>query len=476
MGDAAMIKKIIIVSILILSLFSLLLLSSCSSQSKSDYSSFTSDAARQELLDGELKDFLAVNGGNRTSQTKLSGKDDLDGEKEAARYICSKLNEYAGSEVAVIKEFVATTSYGDEFTSQNVVLSISATSPSASNKKMIFGAYYDNSYETVEAVQSNSGLFPFYSANRGASYYITGTKAEGAMESGMSVAILLDLARRICADRDNLKANVDIVFYGLGALSEYGSYKYSQSIALEDILIAFNVSQLGGDNLYYYCDEVSTIHGDYINKIADEGGMGSCISEQKAGTIKYAQTSEALPYLPAPLNNDSATFFDSCNICSITSGAERNPFFFSSKESDSHENISATSSDSYKQLQKYNENYLKQMDIVSSLLTKAAFDEEMVSACEESFLNKPSYVYLSSTLWLNITVGVLISALIFLVAFLTKVIEKRHPFNPMPKNEKREDVFGDGFGGPSDGGQDFSKGDGSGSGEPENPFEDFFKN
>lgn len=53
--------------------------------------------------------------------------------------------------------------------------------------------------------------------------YFAGTKAEGAMSDGTSVAVMLRLCEYFAGKTDELTVDINFVFYGMGCYDYYGA-------------------------------------------------------------------------------------------------------------------------------------------------------------------------------------------------------------------------------------------------------------
>lgn len=179
------------------------------------------------------------------------------GEKQAANYIKSKLDEIcqensnlsAVSSSSVkdgIQQFTYT--YLENKKSQNIVYFNKASIET--DKKVIIACNYDAyayDYDMFEEV------------------YI---ESEAINGSAASVTLLLTLTKSFSSL--NLPYNVEIVFFGAGEADGAGSSFYTKGIdeqSKQNILCMINIDSIAvGENLYFYVDEVSTKLSDFVGE------------------------------------------------------------------------------------------------------------------------------------------------------------------------------------------------------------------
>ena len=262
----------------------LLLVVSLSACGAVDYSSVAGEGSgllysAADMKSG-LKEFLE-NNADRTSLVKELKPEDGDGEKKAAEWIADKLEELTGVRGKV--ESTGDRRVGqDVFSSQNVVYSVRSTS--ASGKRIVIGAHYDNLYADVMSAS-------------GRGYYTLGTKAEGAVGNGAAVAVMLEMCRYFGQNADRLNTNVDFVFYGMGCVDYGGAEAYRESLGengRENTILAVTLDGLGGDELWMYFDETETAHGEFMMNIASTRGYGELVGEPP---VMQADPAEALSWM-----------------------------------------------------------------------------------------------------------------------------------------------------------------------------------
>ena len=405
---------------------------------------------------GELEAFLSACP-DRTSLSKDESPEEGNGESAAAEYIASRLETLTGTrgDIRTFRQRL----YGDEFASSNVVYTVKASE--ANNPegcKVIIGAHYDNTYLSS----------PMGGEYRGYDYFM-GTKAEGAMSEGTSVAIMLRMCEYFAQISDELTVDIDFVFYGMGCIEYSGAQKYYESLGetgRSKIKLVVTLDNIGGDDLYMYFDEAPTSHGKFMMGVARSVGYGDYVSEPPAmqTDLPFA-TVDSLPYTPYALLNDSSVYFDNENVCVMTSGSD-NTFLLYRQNGYGKADISGASSDTLENLSQKFPGYADQMSVVADLLTKTVTYEGFAEACGEG--RSVSYGFWTSALAAYIVCAVLGLALFGVTLAVVSKLRKKYA-EPSAKHNIKIAVFGMDYEEPKDGDIFFDIHSGN-----EDPFSDAF--
>ena len=380
-----------------------------------------------------LKEFLE-NNADRTSLVKELKPEDGDGEKKAAEWIADKLEELTGVRGKV--ESTGDRRVGqDVFSSQNVVYSVRSTS--ASGKRIVIGAHYDNLYADVMSAS-------------GRGYYTLGTKAEGAVGNGAAVAVMLEMCRYFGQNADRLNTNVDFVFYGMGCVDYGGAEAYRESLGesgRENTILAVTLDGLGGDELWMYFDETETAHGEFMMNIASTRGYGELVGEPP---VMQADPSEALtdklPYTPYALINESSLYFGSNNICTVTSGSDFT-FLLGSEKWYGSSDAEYTSADTLATLEQNNRGYAEQMCIAADELTCSIFHPAFAEVCTQK---NTSYAWLTGQIAAYVGGALLAAGLLVFTILMTRHLKKKYTDQGVRRNVKVA-VFGMDYEDPKDG-------------------------
>lgn len=408
----------------------------------SDYTSAYNNAnmyyKSSDAFEEELNAFLAANA-DRTCLVPENSPEDGNGEYRAAEWIARRLEEKTGvrGEIEPFERDV----YMDTFKSQNVVYSVK--SPAENNpegKRVVIGAHYDNMYTRCETAN-------------GAGYYFTGTRAEGAMDNGAAVAVMLVMCEYFQKNAAALETDIDFVFYGMGCIDYGGADEYFYGLSSEErqnVLMAATLTKLGGDKLWFYFDEQPTEHGDFIMGVAQKDGYGEYISEPPvAQADPDAIYTDQLPYTPYSLMNESSVYFGKTNVCSVTTGSD-STFLLYDQDGYGRENISGTTSDTLAALKSANPGYADQLLITAEVLTRSIMCGGFTQACETSLENIGSYRWMTSRLAAYITGGVLAAGVLIFTILMTKHLRKKYADTDVKRNIKVA-VFGMDYEKPEDG-------------------------
>ncbi|HEY8443959.1 MAG TPA: M28 family peptidase [Clostridia bacterium] len=297
-----------------------------------------------------------------------------------------------------------------KLTSQNVIAKLDL----GKSKQVIISAHYDNLYGSKD---------------------IEGFGAEGAYNNGSGVAVMLSLAKRFSElkEEGNLNLDFNIIFLALGGDEPglYGASYYVKNMMPREIsgtLLAVNLDCVGGgDYLYLYCDELSTVHEKYIKDIADKNNLD--IKLPPANKKTATASTPLVPYLHYGLN--------SANIYFLSAGINSANFFSRNwdtnnkigiVESEKNKPIIYTVDDNRETLRRlYGDSFIKKMNTAANIIFYALTDKDFVKTMEQSSANKPDYKWLvNSSLMAYIKFG-LIVIMIAAVILIVRNLNVRYP-------------------------------------------------
>lgn len=340
-------------------------------------------------------------------------------ELDTAQWIEQKFNDF-GLE-SKIQSFDA--DYNNKTVkSQNVV----GVLDNGKEKQVIICAHYDNIY---------------------GSDLIKGYQAEGAYNNGSGVAVMFALAQYFGTSSPELDFN--IIFLALGAEEPglYGS-KYYESQMLpsqkSDTLLVIDLDCVGGgDYLYLYCDEVNTIHQQFIKNIADNNNLALRLPPSNKKT--FTASTPLTPYLHYGLN--------SANLYFLKSGINSAHFFSRNwdtnkkigvVESQNHPSIIYTENDNLKTLQEYyGDTFIQKMDTAADIIYYTLTDSNFVSGMQNSAAQKSDYsLLINRNLVTFIKLGLLIVMGVIVLLLLRRFIN-RYPVPVIKIRQVPPAVFGD---------------------------------
>lgn len=305
------------------------------------------------------------------------------GEKNSAVYIAGKLNEikvegvnvYTGADgdntrdgllqsfERVVEEYDSTTeSYNNvTISSQNVV---AYKRCGVSNAPLL----------VVAAPLSN--VYGLYESDS-----TTPCENEGAYESSSAVAVAIAVARDI--KRTNLDYDIVFLFYGADYYDNMGiSYFFKE--CEQDILGVIDLYAIGGgDDLYLYCDEISTKHESFLTKRIKKFGYDIKSTPFNKSYTTYYSDYSLFPYSHAGLYGIGDYV--------LSQGIPLVKLFgynwdaFGDKESSTADNILGTSSDTFSYMDSnYGEERLfERMDLATGFVSGIVVNEEFKESLEE---------------------------------------------------------------------------------------------
>ena len=341
------------------------------------------------------------------------------GEAETSQWIKQKFEEWGLN--TKIQDFEVDYNNKNQ-KSQNVI----GLLDNSKEKQVIICAHYDNIY---------------------GSDVINGFQAEGAYNNGTGVAVMLALAQYF--GTSELQLDYNIIFLALGAEEPglHGS-KYYESKMLpsekKDTLLVIDLDCVGGgDYLYLYCDELDTVHQQFIKRIADDNNLALRLPPSNKKT--FTASTPLTPYLHYGLNSANFNF--------LKSGINSAHFF--SRNWDTNNKIGVVESEKYPSViytkndtleilrEYYGDTFIAKMDTAANIIYNTLTNKDFVQNMETSSAQKKDYSLLTnSSLVTYIKLGLLIimGVVVFL---LIRRFANRYPVPVIKIRQVPPAVFGD---------------------------------
>lgn len=401
----------------------------------------TSQSIEQTLLDfvyGEqaVENQVFDDSGLRVDRTAGSDK-----EKESAEYLYTKLKtilsaldssiedekaqlEDESVDRSVINEILTQSfkfSNGlNSYTSQNVVGLLKSTKVHT-NKFVIVGAHYDNYYNYATDMFSN-----------------TATKSHGVYDNASGVSAVLEIAKIMQQNKDNIDYNIMFVFYGAEEMGMCGSQYFYQTIAQKDnILLSINLDSIGvGDKMYMYADEVDTLHQDYFKAIADNIYNQDKLTNvyynlpPQNKKINYVSKVGGLGYSHMGLASDNVTYVSNgVNSIAFFSGNWEDTSKLGIVESTQHNNFNHTKNDSYVSINElYGEKFYNRIASVTNLVLNGLLKEDFSQVMLESAKRSNTHLFFLNPTWAKI---IIITIIVISYGAFILIIRKHKPtINP----------------------------------------------
>lgn len=308
-------KKLILCLISIFSVFILIFsLTGCT------YSKGNQDVSLANFVDGTspyetLKTFV-TKFPDRTSTVSYQ----IDKCKDVADWLSEQFESFGGYSGGI-----DTFTYDNQITNKTeTAYNVVYKKESASDKKVVIGAHYDNVYDVT---LNNLKLY-----------------SDGTYNNGVGVATLLELAKVIA----NKKFDFDIEFVAFGAeeFGWYGSKRYlNNQTDKNNLILMINFDRNAiGDYVYMYSSEAKTQHNKFFYDIAKENNL--CIADLPAYKSQaYSSAFDNSLYMHEANYADSQLFlYEGINIVNFVS---MNFKTFEVVESDGKSNIAYTANDTF---------------------------------------------------------------------------------------------------------------------------------
>ncbi len=356
-------------------------------------------------------------------------------ELAAANYLLTELKtilnvpEYAeGEQVdptkneALLQSFSFDNGLGSKYNSQNVVAMLKSPNATSMTKTVIIGAHYDNYYNYSTSFMSS-----------------TPAKAHGIYDNAGGVTALIEIAKIMAANVNNIDYNIMFVLYGAEEMGMCGSRYFYNSLKDEyknDILLAINLDAIGaGDNMYMYADEVSTLHQDYFKDIADQLYINNKSNAYfnlppVNKKVSHGTGHLGISYTHMGLASDNYVFVAAgVNTINFFSGAWSNTNKLGIVESSTNKNISHTSNDNLTNVEKlygdvFYQRILSTVNLVCNALVQQDFSQTMTTSKQQ----KTDYRFFTNSTYIKI---ILIS--IIVVVYLVFILTTRKKLKQTPK-------------------------------------------
>ncbi len=315
------------------------------------------------------------------------------GEKNAANYIAKTLNEvkvegintYSGADGdttadSLLQPFTRPIETYDEAAEEYVDSTISSLNVVAYKRcgssdapLLVVAAPLSNIYEIYESSAEQS-------------------KNEGAYESSSAVAVALAVAKDIKGS--TLDYDIAFLFYGADYYDNMGvSYFFNN--CNQEVLGVIDLYAIGGgDDLYLYCDEISTKHESFLTKRIKKFGYNIKSTPFNKNYFTNYNDSSLFPYSHAGLYGIGDYVLS--NGMPLVKLFGYNWDSFGDKESSSFDNVLGTTSDNFSYMDtNYGEDKLfERMDLATVFVSGIVVNEEFKDSLEEY---KQSYKGIASS-------------------------------------------------------------------------------
>lgn len=358
-----------------------------------------------DSINENVKTFMSItdenptgNGGNRTAFSYS--------EKSASQTLVSfadSLGDYAVSTQGFDVMYD-----GEKEYSQNIIVTKLSSSENA--KDIIFCANYDNAYYDVDEY----------------GYKIEETDGEYGISTGMidnatGVAVVMSLMQYY--QDIELDYNLKFLFFGAGALVNYGAYYYINSLSTieqSNIAFVFNVNRIGGDNIYVYGEEQETVQENFVYTKASDIGIKVYQKPSSMPLVDFSYI-EKLPYSHWLLQSNNAHFMQqSIPVVSITTG-NYHTSNTSNVEVVGQDSVSFTSLDTYAYANSYIADYRTQMQEIALLIVNTVSDDNFTAMATSSRENYPAYDFSDYDFIITLVIfGIIILLLLALVIIVKK--------------------------------------------------------
>ncbi|MBE5731282.1 MAG: Zn-dependent exopeptidase M28 [Clostridiales bacterium] len=270
-----------------------------------------------------------------------------------------------------------------------------------------------------------------YSGNE----FFVGTEAEGALGTAATTALTIKLANYLSHNAASNRYNFVFAFFSGTDEGNYGSEAFIDEYLTREVMLVINLEKLGCGKTYYYTDEASTSHGDYIDAFAKSYAVQQFPT---AGRVLLPiVTVKDLPYSHYAILGDIAPFLNAEKACLQIMGGDYSKFMDSEG---GWIEIVNTSNDTYTNLAFYHPNYATKLSDVSQFVLDLTASEKLGEVCNGA---ASGYKVFTKHWIAYIIVLVILVALGVILYVVASKMGKKHPL-PSPKKIKIA-VFGKEF-------------------------------
>lgn len=343
----------------------------------------------------------------------LAGTDNSDSELLAAGTVNS--GEFLSDDLDIeVRPYTKTFNIQDgfsykptEFTSYNIVASPKVKDPN--KKTVIIATDFSNHYSSIENLVSR------------------GTQAEGALGTAATTALAIKLANYLSQPdiANSSPYNFTFVFFSGTDEGNFGSEAFAAETDFSDVMLAVNLERLGCGKTYFYTDEVTTSHGEFIKDFARDFNAEEF--PQTGRVLLSMQTVNDLPYAHYAISGNNATFM-SMGIASLELlGGEVSGLNF---KDGGGADLTNTSNDTYEKLVEYYPDYATKLADVATFVIELTAKEELESVCKGA---ASSYKVFTKE-WIAYVICLGLIVILILVMILTiGHFEKKYPIPVAPK-------------------------------------------
>ncbi|MBR2970744.1 MAG: M28 family peptidase [Clostridia bacterium] len=287
---------------------------------------------------------------------------------------------------------------------------------------------YDSAKKTVLITTNFAN---HYSEN----VFFNETKAEGALGTAATTALTIKLANYLAQNTASNKYNFMFAFFSGTDEGNFGSEAFIDEYLTRDVMLVINLERLGCGDTYYYTDEASTTHGDYIDKFVGEYNVQTF---PKAGRVLLPiVTVQDLPYSHYAILGDVAPFLNAGKACLQIMGGDYSSFI----ESEGGEiEIINTNNDTYTNLSYYHSKYATKLSDVSQFVLDLTATEKLGEVC----FGAASGYKVFTKYWIAYLIVLVIVVVLGVILFaVTNKMGKKYP---LPSSKKiKIAVFGKEF-------------------------------
>lgn len=324
----------------------------------------------------------------------------FEGEKAFAEYLKGRFSRLGYED----------TSYGfkfDNFLKKNA---------SYESENVIFKKESDKSDKHVIIMSGYSNLYGYEEAkNNEAIYY------GGAMGVGMMLTIAENLK--------DVELDYDVYFVGLGANAidyagamDFYEHFYIKNNKSDTLLVMNYTIPVGGDNIYMYTDEVTTIHGEYLDNVAKKCGSAfTSVPSYKKSVPLVLIEDQIIPYTHAGVGDSQINFLNaripSVNFVSLN---WEKPSFSMLDEREGFDNVMNTKNDTLEYLVENvgKDKLISQLSSVYNTSFNALTDKEFESVMTKSIENMPNYAFIVGNTFYMIVMFVVSVIVLAIAAFV----------------------------------------------------------
>lgn len=283
-------------------------------------------------------------------------------------------------------------------TSQNIIYR--KQTQTVSKKKIIIATHYDMMPIAKNSIQILGETVTYYDTS-------------GINESGLSVAMLLSLAKML-DDKEDLGFSVEIVFFGANNNNYAGSEWYTRGISAQEagnILLMLNIDKIGlGEYNYFYMNEYENSQSNYVSNLLKYNQNFRNLKLENV--MHFSEKSpNGLDYTHIGLEADHAVFLNqNINVINFFSGSYEELITIGRSEYSGVANITYTENDELAYILATYDNFENNIVNIYEAIEKLVSANDFVSEMEKDNHAKSFY-----GTYKNQKLAVVITVLLFVV-------------------------------------------------------------